>query len=69
MVAFLGVITEIGQIGLWLQAIGIVFILVIIFNVISFFYNRKRIKEIDVIKEDMRRIEGKIDTIVKQTEN
>ena len=62
-----GIITEVGQIGLWLQAIGIVVILMIMFNIISFFYNRKRLKEIAIIKKNMNRIEGKIDKIIKQT--
>ena len=61
------VITEIGQIGLWLQALGIVIVLAVVFQIISFFYNRKRMKELEVIKEDMRRIEGKIDVIVNNT--
>ncbi len=63
MVPFWGVITEIGQIGLWLQTLGVVVVLVIILNVISFFYNRKRIKQIEAIRQDMTRIEGKIDKI------
>ena len=62
-----GIITEVGQIGLWLQAIGIVVILMIMFNIISFFYNRKRLKEIAIIKKNMNRIEGKIDKIIKKT--
>lgn len=61
------VITEVGQIALWLQALGIVIVLAIIFQVISFIYNRKRMREIDQIKKDMIRIEGKINKIIKQT--
>jgi len=66
MVVLEGVITEIGQLGLWLQAIGIAVVLVIVFNVISFFYNKKRLKQIAAIRRDMERIEGKIDKLVKQ---
>ena len=61
------VISGVGQIGLWLQALGIVVVLVIVFNLISFFYNRKRMKEIAIIKENMDRIEKKIDKIIEQT--
>ena len=61
------VITEVGQIGLWLQALGIVVVLAIVFQIISFFYNRKRMKEVHQIKQDMVRIEGKIDKIIKNT--
>ena len=61
------VITGIGQVALWLQALGIVIVLAIVFQIISFIYNRKRMREIDQIKKNMVRIEGKIDRIVRQT--
>ena len=67
MVLIEDVILEVGKIGLWLQALGIVIILMIVFNIISFILNRKRLKEIAIIKKDMGRIEGKIDKIIKQT--
>lgn len=59
------VLRDVGQIGLWLQALGVVVVLWIIFQVIAFWYNRKRMKEIYAIKKDMRRLEGKIDKILK----
>ncbi|MEK6741827.1 MAG: hypothetical protein AABX91_02580 [Nanoarchaeota archaeon] len=61
------VITGVGQIGLWLQALGIVVVLAVVFQIISFIYNRRRMKQIYQIREDMTRIEGKIDKIVKNT--
>ena len=61
-----GLISEIGQVGHWLQAVGLVVILTIIFEAFAFYFNRKRLKEIAVIKEDMKRIEGKIDRILKK---
>ena len=60
------IIAQIGGIGLTLQALGVVVILAIIFDVIAFIINRKRLKEIDIIKQDMARIEGKIDVILTQ---
>lgn len=60
------VVGEVGKLGLWLQALGIVVVLTIIFDVVAFFYNRKRLKEIAVIKKDMVRIEGKIDKILNK---
>ena len=60
------VITEIGKIGLWLKTAGIIFILWIIFQVINFIINRKRMREIYNIKDDMKRIEKKIDKIPKK---
>ncbi len=61
-------VTEIGRIGLTLQALGIVVVLAIIFQIIGFFLNRRRLKEIDNIKKDMRRIEGKINLILQHAE-
>ena len=58
--------SRIGQIGLWLQALGVVVVLWIIFEIIALTYHRKRMKEIYKIKEDMGRIEGKIDRILEK---
>ena len=60
----LGIIQEVGQIGIWLQALGIVVVLTVIFDIIAFFLNRKRLKEIEIIKKDIARIEGKIDSLI-----
>jgi len=59
-------ITEVGQIGTLLQALGLVVLITIIFDVIAFVLNRKRLKEIAIIKKDMERIEGKINILVGQ---
>ena len=60
------IILQLGKIGLWLQAIGAVILIWIVAEIVSFFINRKRLKEIYKIKEDMNRIEGKIDKILKK---
>ena len=60
----INLISEVGQIGVLLQALGIVVILTIIFDVIAFILNRKRLQEIAVIKKDMARIDSKIDRII-----
>ncbi len=57
-------ISSIGALGKWLQALGIVIVITIVFQVITFFLNRRRLKEIEVIKKDMARIEGKIDSLI-----
>ncbi len=57
-------ISELGKIGLWLQTIGVIVILWLFFEFVAFFINRKRMKEIYKIKEDMNRIEGKIDKLI-----
>ena len=60
------IISEVGKVALWLQALGLVTLMVIIFEVIAFYYNRKRFQELMKIKEDMMRIEGKIDMILNK---
>ena len=59
-------IIEIGKIGSLLEALGIVVILWLIFEITAFIINRKRMKEVYKIKEDMLRIEKKLDRILKR---
>lgn len=58
------VISSIGALGKWLQALGIVIVITIVLQVVAFFLNRKRLKEIAIIKKDMERIERKIDSLL-----
>ena len=48
------------------QAIGIVIIGWIIFQIISYRLNRKKLKKIESIQEDIQRIEKKIDRLLKK---
>jgi beta-lactamase regulating signal transducer with metallopeptidase domain len=57
-------VSEVGKIGLWLQALGLVVILWVIFQIIALVMNRKRMREVYRIKEDMKRRESKIDNIL-----
>ena len=57
---------QLGHLGLWLQALGVALILSILFDIVSFVINRKRIKEIHLIKQDIERIEDKIDKIISK---
>ena len=66
MVAIEDVIIEVGQLGLWLQALGVLTIIFLIFELIAFYINRKRLMEIKGIKANMTRIEGKIDKILRK---
>lgn len=59
-------INEIGQMALWLQGIGVVIILWILFQLWIVYLNRKKMKEIYTIKDDMKRIESKIDKLVRK---
>ena len=57
-------VASLGKIGLWLQAVGIIVIIWIIFYIVDLFINVRRIKEVYRIKDDMKRIERKIDRIL-----
>lgn len=62
-------ITEVGSVLLWMQALGVILLLWIVFEIIALYYHRKRMKEVYAIKEDMKRIEKKIDVIVRVTKS
>jgi hypothetical protein len=66
MVDIVDVLAELGKVGLWLQAVGVIVILWIIFQIIAWKYNRKRMKEVYSMKEDVKRIESKIDRLLKK---
>lgn len=59
-------VSEVGKIGILLQTLGIVVILWLIFEIVAFFINRKRLAEVYKIKKDMIRIESKIDKLIKR---
>lgn len=60
----LEILSKIGYVALWLQALGIILILWIVAEAFAFYYNRRRLKEVYAIRDDMKRIEGKIDRIL-----
>ena len=59
-------LTEIGKVGHWLEALGIVVVLWLFFEIVAFLINRRRMKEVYKIKEDMQRIERKIDNVLEK---
>lgn len=65
--AFGDLVSQIGGIALWLQAAGIILIVWIILESFMAYLNFKRLKEVYNIKEDMRRIESKIDSLMKKS--
>ena len=66
MAEIVDVLAQIVELGLWLKTIGAVVILWIIFQAVNFFINRRRLKEIYKIKGDMKRMEGKLDKILRK---
>jgi hypothetical protein len=60
------IILALGNIGLWLQAIGILVVLIIISTIIDFVLNRKKLKKLNIIERKINSIENKIDRILKK---
>jgi len=58
-------VLEAGKIGKILETLGLVVILWIIFQFISFMLHRKKAKVLDSIQRDLKRIEKKVDNLNK----
>ena len=59
-------ITEIGRIGNWMQALGIVVILWILFQLVNLWLNRRRWKKLEEFDIKVNRIERKLDKLIKR---
>jgi cbb3-type cytochrome oxidase subunit 3 len=59
-------ILELGRIGNWLQAIGVIVILWVLIQIINFIFNWKKRKDFHYLKNDLDRIEKKIDKLPKK---
>lgn len=63
MVVLEDIVIQLGQIGLWVQAVGLIVILWIIIQAITLYFNRKRRKKLQEISDRLDRLEKKIDKI------
>ncbi len=59
-------IAKIGSLGNWIQAIGLVIILGVIFQIVNIIINIKRKNALNEFKKDIARVEKKIDKIEKK---
>ena len=57
-------ITEVGRIGLWIQAVGLVVVIWIVVQVITLFYNRKRRLLLESIDTRLLAVEKKLDRVL-----
>ena len=57
------IVLELGKIGRWIQAVGLVVILWIVVQAVNLFFNRKRRKIMEQVGKDVARLEEKIDKI------
>lgn len=60
----LSLVSQVGNIVLWLKAIGGIVVLWIIFQAFAFYFNLKRFKKMESIMADMQRMEKKLDKIL-----
>lgn len=61
------IILELGKLGKWIQAVGLLVILWIVFNAINMYFNRKRRKLLERIDMDVKRLEEKVDKLLRKT--
>ncbi|MDO8509050.1 MAG: hypothetical protein Q7S27_05185 [Nanoarchaeota archaeon] len=64
--AIADILKEIGLVGLWIQAVGLIIILWIIFQIIILVNNRIRRKQLYEIENRLKKIESKINQLVKK---
>lgn len=57
---------ELGRIGSWLQALGVVIVLWLLFQLIAFIISSRKAKEIRRLREDVLRLEKKIDRFMRR---
>jgi hypothetical protein len=60
-----GLVLEVGRLALWLRAAGIAALIWLVFESVALWFNYKRLRDVSRIKEDIKRIEGKIDGILR----
>ena len=59
-------VLELGSIGLWVQAVGLVVVLWIIIEAITLYYNRKRRLLLEEINGRLKVVEKKIDFMIRR---
>ena len=60
------ILLELGKIGLWLQTLGVIILFWLIVQIITLIMNRKKRKAIYSMKEDLIRIEKKLDKLCRK---
>ena len=60
------ILKELGRIGSWLQAIGVIVVVWLVFQLVSLIINTRKLKEMNNIKTELKRLEEKIDKLRKK---
>ncbi len=67
MAAIEDIVLQIGLLGKWIQAVGLVVILWIIFQAITTYYNRKRRLLLIDINQRLKKLENKINKLINNS--
>ena len=59
-------VIEVGRIANWIQAIGFLVVIWFVIQIIFLILNRKKKKALYKIREDLERIEKKLDRVLKK---
>lgn len=60
------VIVELGKWGKWIQALGLVVVLWLVFQIVALIVNRKKRKTLYKIRDDLQRLEKKVDKLLSK---
>ena len=59
-------VLSVGEIGLWMQTLGFLVVLWLVFSLITLFFNRRRRKILYKIDQRLERVEKKLDKLSKK---
>jgi biopolymer transport protein ExbB/TolQ len=60
------ILERLGSLGSWLQAIGAVVVLWLAFEIVSLIINRRKMRQIIDLKNDLKRLEKKVDKLTRK---
>jgi len=60
------ILADVGEIGLWIQAIGLLVVIWLVFQTVNLFLNIRRVYRIEKMKKKIDSIENKIDKLIKK---
>lgn len=63
MVVLEDIVVEVGQLGLWVQAVGLLVIFWIVTELITMYFNRKRRLLLEEIDKRLKRVETKLNKL------
>jgi len=66
MVMIEDIVVQVGRLGLWIQALGLVVVIWLIIQGVTFYFNRKKRKMIEETRDRVKAVEEKLDSLVKK---